>query len=110
MNIITSILIMITNINKDELQKNVNAQIGMIFCIVVNVIMVFHFIFSIAENTHGWNGIDPIFKRNAIDRMINWNEFISSLFIFSVIIFIEFLDCIIRLIKNIAEEMKLTKK
>ena len=110
MNITINILIKITNSSVCELQKNVNAQIGIIFWIVVRIIMVFHFIFSMTENTHGWNGMDPIFNKNAIDKMINWNEFISILFIFSVSKLIELLDWINKLIKNKADEIKLTRK
>lgn len=78
---ITTILILIINVIKRDLLKNVNAQMGIIFWIVVKVIIVFHFKFSITENTHGWNGMDPIFNMKAIERIINCSVFISNLFI-----------------------------
>lgn len=103
-------LIIMMIIIKLELLKNVNAQIGMIFWIVVKTIRVFHFKFSIIENTQGWNGIDPIFSKNAIVIIRNWFELILNLFMFSTNILIELFDCIMSLTRNRADEINLTKK
>lgn len=98
------------NIKNVEFLSIVIAQIGIIFWIVLKTIIVFHFKFSIIENTHGWNGIDPIFRRKALVRIKNWNKFILFISMLSIKIFIELLDWISNLIKNKADEIKLTRK
>lgn len=64
-------------IEKVEFIINEIPQIGIIFCMVDKIKILFQFIFLKIENTHLWNGIIPNLIRNEIEIKI-----FSRLFIF----------------------------